>query len=256
MPNRTVASILSLLTACAIAVTPNVLRAQTETATSGFSLGAAVIAGSSVYDGADANLRIFPDLSYKNGPWDIGMSQGVSYSFNHTSDNPISISLRPNFAPYSETDAPVLVGLKRDMTLDAVLGTKLNIARGTNISVKIGTEVTGKYDGHYLDVALSQFIPLFGRPMIFELGAKTLDQNRSNYAYGVTQAEATATRPAYDTGTTTTPYLGASTFFQLSDKLSGFVRLNVDILPKSIKNSPLVSGQQSVTLLSGLSYAF
>lgn len=215
-----------------------------------------MIAGSSVYDGADATVRVVPDLSYKNGPWDIGVSQGVSYTINHRSDHPISISLRPNFAPYSKTDAPVLAGITRDMTLDAVVGTKLNIARGTNISVKLGTEVTGKYDGHYLDVAVSQFIPLFGRPMIFELGAKTMDQNRSNYVYGVTQAEATGTRPAYDTGTTTTPYLGVSTFFQLSEKTSGFVRVNVDILPKSIKNSPLVSQDHSVTMLAGLSYAF
>ena len=66
------------------------------------------------------------------------------------------------------------------MSADVVVATKFNLLRGTDINVKLGTELTGKYNGHMADVSLSQFIPLFGRPVIITGGARIYESKRSN----------------------------------------------------------------------------
>lgn len=222
----------------------------------GLSVGAVIMSSNSIYAGADSVARVYPNVSYKSGPLEIGLADGIKYSFDNILAEPVTINLRPNFGPYSDDDSAELAGMKRDMTADIVIGTKFELMRGTHINVKLGTEVTGKFNGHMADVSLSQFIPLFGKPVVIQGGARLYDSKRSNYFYGVYAAEQTNTRAAYSMDTTVTPYLSASTFFSITERTDGFIRFNMDFTPDNVLNSPIVTRKTNASVLAGIAYRF
>lgn len=222
----------------------------------GFSVGAVLMASNSIYQGADSVARVYPNISYKSGPLEIGLAEGIKYSFDDILAAPVSVSLRPNFGPYSDDSSAALTGMNRDMTADILISTQIELMRGTNINVKLGTEVTGKFNGHLADISLSQFVPLFGKPVIIAGGAKIYDSKRSDYFYGVYASEQTDTRAAYSMDTTITPYVGVSTFFNISERTNGFVRFNMDFTPDEVLNSPIVSEKRGASILAGIAYQF
>ena len=222
----------------------------------GFSVGTVIMSSNSIYEGVKTATRVYPNISYKSGPLELDLAQGITYSFDNILEDPVRISLRPSFRPYSDNDSAALAGMNRDMSADVVVATKFNLLRGTDINVKLGTELTGKYNGHMADVSLSQFIPLFGRPFIIEGGARIYDSKRSNYFYGVYASEQTASRAAYSMDTTITPYVSVSTFFSISERVSGFASFNMGFLPDEIENSPIVSESRGSSLLAGVAYKF
>jgi len=64
------------------------------------------------------------------------------------------------------------------------------------------------------------------------------------------------TRAAYAMDTTITPYVGVSTFFNISERTNGFVRFNMDFTPDEVLNSPIVSEKRGASILAGIAYQF
>ena len=223
----------------------------------GLSVGAFLMSGNSIYKGVDSVTRFYPSIEYRKGPWDIGLANGIKYSFFDNEKFEFDLQLSPSFGPYDSGDSSSLSGMSRQATADFSLGSKYEITSGTKLNLRAGMEVTREYDGTFLNVSINQFIyPLFGNPVFADFGIKRYDAKKSKYFYGIYDSEVISGRQAYSPGATITPYVGVNTFFPITERISGFVRLNMDFLPSDIKNSPIVSDSTSALMLVGVTTTF
>ena len=223
----------------------------------GLSIGAFVMSGNSIYQGVDNVFRVYPSIEYRKGPWELGLANGLKYKVLDAEKFELDVQLSPSFGPYDSGDSSSLSGMSRDATADFSFGSKYQIAKGTNLNLRAGMEVTREYDGTFVNVSVNQFIfPFLGNPVFADVGVKRYDAKKSKYLYGVYDSEVISGRAAYSPGATMTPYLGINSFFPITERISGFVRLNMDVLPSKVKDSPIVSKSTSVLALLGVSTTF
>ena len=223
----------------------------------GLSIGAFVMSGNSIYQGVDNVFRVYPSIEYRKGPWELGLANGLKYKVRDGDKIELDMQLSPSFGPYDSGDSSSLSGMNRDATADFSLGSKYQITSGTNLNLRAGMEVTREHDGTFVNVSVNQFIfPLLGSPVFADVGVKRYDAKKSKYLYGVYDSEVISGRAAYSPGATMTPYLGINSFFPITERISGFVRLNMDFLPSKVKDSPIVSESSSISALFGVSTTF
>jgi hypothetical protein len=122
--------------------------------------------------------------------------------------------------------------------------------------LKGGETDLGEHGGSLLDLAVSQFFPIGGQPVIFSLGTKRHDSKLAHYKYGVTAAEANTDRAVYAPGATNVTYLSVNTFYDLSRSVSAFVNVTATFLPSEATRSPIVSKSETVNAIVGLAYRF
>lgn len=221
-----------------------------------FSVGAAYISGGSVYSGASSASRFAPSISYESDSYKISMQDGLAYKVLDNEGFKLSAALSPTFAPYDSTDSVALAGMTRKMTIDAKLSGAVDVVRGTTLKASYSTELTNEHGGSLLDLAVSQFFPIGGQPIIFSLGTKRHDSKLADYKYGVTAAEANADRAVYAPGATNVTYLSVNTFYDLSRSVSAFVNVTATFLPSEATRSPIVSKSETVNAIVGLAYRF
>ena len=221
-----------------------------------FSFGIAYTSGASVYVGSKSKSRLVPYLSYESEKIRINLQEGLTYKTLKRPNYSLDVSFAPNFRPYKSVDSVALSEMRRDMTLDGSVSASYEIARGLDAKLETGTELTKKFNGQKVDLSLSQFIPLFGIPVIFKGGATWYDKNRAQYFYGVYENEATVERPTYDVGSIVIPYLSVNAFYSLKGNMTIFANLNTKIFPLKISNSPIVDTTSSLGMVVGIGYTF
>ena len=241
------------LCATAFGMVGNTTFAQDE---KNFSVGAAYISGGSVYSGVSSVSRFAPSLSYESETYKISMQDGLAYKVLDNEGFKLTAALSPTFAPYDSTDSVALAGMTRKMTIDAKLSGAFDIVRGTTLKVSYSTELTSEHDGNLLDLAVSQFFPIGGQPVIFSLGTKRHDSKLAHYKYGVKDVEAIVNRAAYAPGATNVTYLSVNTFYDISRSVSAFANVTATFLPNAATRSPIVSKSETVTAIAGLAYRF
>ena len=224
--------------------------------TNNFYVGAAYISGGNVYAGASSASRFAPSISYESDSYKISIQDGVAYKVLDNEGFKLSGALSPTFAPYDSTDSAALADMTRKMTIDAKLSGAVDVVRGTTLKASYSTELTNEHGGGLLDLAVSQFFPIGGQPVIFSLGTKRHDSKLANYKYGVTAAEANADRAVYAPGATNVTYLSVNTFYDLSHSVSAFVNVTATFLPSEATRSPIVSKSETVNAIVGLAYRF
>jgi len=184
------------------------------------------------------------------------MEDGLAYKVLDNEGFKLSAALSPTFAPYDSTDSAALSDMIRKMTIDAKLSGAFDIVRGTTLKVSYSTELTSEHGGSLLDLAISQFFPIGGQPVIFSLGTKRHDSKLAHYKYGVKDVEATANRAAYTPGAINVTYLSVNTFYDVSRTVSAFANVTATFLPSEATRSPIVSKSETVTAVVGLAYRF
>jgi outer membrane protein len=221
-----------------------------------FSVGAAYISGGSVYSGVSSASRFAPSISYESDSYKISVQDGLAYKVLDNEGFKLSAALSPTFAPYDSTDSVALAGMTRKMTIDAKLSGAVDVVRGTTLKASYSTELTNEHGGSLLDLAVSQFFPIGGQPVIFSLGTKRHDSKLAHYKYGVKDTEATASRVVYAPGATNLTYLSVNAFYDLSRTVSAFANVTANFLPNEATRSPIVSKSETVTAMIGLAYRF
>ena len=241
------------LCAAVVGVIGNITFAQDV---KNFSIGAAYISGSSVYSGVSSVSRFAPSISYESETYKISIQDGLAYKVLDNEGLKLSAALSPSFAPYDSKDSAALSGMTRKMTFDAKLSGAVDIVRGTTFKVSYSTELTSEHDGSLLDLAISQFFPIGGQPVIFSLGTKRHDSKLAHYKYGVKDTEATASRAVYSPGATNLTYVSVNTFYDISRSVSAFANVTANFLPNEATRSPIVAKSETVTAIIGLAYHF
>tara|TARA_B110000285_G_C15121581_1_gene617493 strand:- start:754 stop:1503 length:750 start_codon:yes stop_codon:yes gene_type:complete len=221
-----------------------------------YSIGMAYVGGDSIYSNVKSTSAVMPSISYKSDTLSISFQEGFAYNFFDVGKTAVSASITPKFRPYKSSDSPNLTGMTRDMYVDGSLKASYEVSRGLTAKLKLETELTNKFNGHSLDISISQFIPIFGQPLILQTGAKWYDTKRTNYLYGVNASEVTAQRAEYTPGSALLPYISASTFYSLTNQTSLFANVNINLLPRNVVDSLIVDRNSVVLTVLGLNYSF
>lgn len=221
----------------------------------GLSLGGIGIVSGSPYLGEGADFQAFPSVIYRFDRFTIG-PLGLSYRALETERSELDLFVEPRFFALTDISADELVGIDREITADVGLAYTYNILRATDIEATFRQEITGEHDGQEVDLRVSQGVRPLGFPIGVFGGVEWRSDNLSNYLYGVFEDEAIAGRPAFDTGDTFTPYLGASGFVPLSENLSLFGNLRVEFLEDDITDSPIIENDTVVSATFGVTFNF
>lgn len=241
--------ILAPLAAAAVAATPALAQ------DTGWSAGLIGIASPSIYAGADTDLRLVPNVTFRGDGFAVGTG-GLSFTLFGDRESGIDLVLTPRFAPYDSSDSAALAGMERDFTADAGLAFRAGFASGTRFDGRILQEVTGEHDGQEVDLRLSQSLLDAGLPVEVFGGVTWQSAELSAFLYGVRAAEAVAGRPAYAPGETVTPYLGVGTRFPVGEAASVFGAVQARFLDDAITASPIVSEDRALSATLGVSFSF
>lgn len=82
------------------------------------------------------------------------------------------------------------------------------------------------------------------------------DADLTRYYYGVSDAEATPERPAYEPGEAVNVIYGVNTAYHFTDKVFAFGNIMFEGLDSSIANSPIVRSNNAATAFVGATYLF
>jgi outer membrane protein len=220
------------------------------------SIGLAYIGSDSIYANVPFKSAVMPAISYMSDTLNISFQQGAAYKFINDETLAISAAIIPRFRPYKSTDSADLSGMTRDMYFDGALNVSYKISRGLSTQFKLGTELTNKFNGNFLDLSLSQFIPMAGQPIILKAGATWYSSARANYLYGVNASEANGQRTEYVPQSVLLPYISVNKIYSLTKQTSLFANVDIKFLPSKVVDSPIINGNTSVSSVVGLNYSF
>ena len=223
---------------------------------SNFSVGLVAVSGSSIYSNDKTRSAFMPSFSYNSEKILVSFEKGLSYKFFDDGKVSLAASLRPNLRPYKSSYSTNLSGMERSNFYDGVLNVSYELSRGLKAKLAIGKELTTEHNGNTADLALSQFFPIYGQPIILTAGAKWYDRKRANYFYGVNPSEVSDLRTQYEPGSATLPYLSINTFRPINERVNLFANVNFNFFPSNVVNSPIVERKSSASVVIGLNYGF
>ena len=252
---------ISAITYLAISLLTLSVGASLADEKSNFTVGLAVVGGSSIYSNVASKAVVMPFINYKSEKIEISVQNCLSYKLFDDGKFAIRASIAPRFSPYKSSSSLDLSGMKREMFYDSNLNISYIVSRGLTAKLGISGEVSNEFNGNAADLSFSQFIPISGQPFIITAGAKWFDASRANYYYGVNPSEVrdagmSGGRDLYAPGSATLPYVSLSTFFTVAENTSLFANIGMNFLPTNIVDSPIIGQSSSTSTLVGLNYKF
>ncbi|MFZ6750127.1 MipA/OmpV family protein [Undibacterium sp. Ren11W] len=154
-------------------------------------------------------------------------------------------------------DAPALAGMiKRKWQFEAGLGANI-ITPYALISTRFASDITGNTHGQ--EALLWADFPIHKDRLLVMPGFGVMKRNSklANYYFGgISAAEATPTRPQYDTGSTWSPMVALVSSYRYNKNWLAMVTLNIEHFDKNIANSPIVQHANEYTFLAGVGYTW
>ncbi len=159
------------------------------------------------------------------------------------------------FGNLDPDDDPFLHGMeKRKGQFEAGFGADL-ITPYALWSVRATTDVTGTSNGQ--ELMLWANFPIIRGPLLLMPGAGVMlrSHNLANYYFGgVSQDEARADRPAWNTGTTLSPMVSLIGSYRFSANWIGGFGINYERYDDDIADSPIVQHQGELYAGFGVGY--
>lgn len=220
----------------------------------GWVLGGALIGGQARYQHQDDALLPIPGALYFG---DDLMYLGDRARYYLTREGGLSTYAfgRMRFGNLDPDDAPFLGGMhKRKGEFEAGLGADL-ITPYALLSMRATTDVTGTSNGQ--EVMLWANFPIIRGPLLLMPGAGVMlrSHNLANYYFGgVSQEEARAGRPAWNTGTTLSPMVSLIGSYRFSANWIGGFGVNYERYDDDIAQSPIVQHRGELYAGMGLGY--
>jgi len=220
----------------------------------GFFVGGAAMAWSERYIGQDEGTQFFPGFVYIGDKFRY-LGDRASYTFykkNHVSFDLVG---RYRFGNLSPDDSIYLAGMnERKGQVELGLGvnalTKVGLFSG-----KVSTDASNRSKGS--QAAATWHIPYYRNNLLImpSVGISWYDSKTSNYYFGgVSVAESTLTRPAYDTGSNTSVNLMLTVAYRINPKwiVAGGVLQNR--YSSGISNSPIIADDNEVNYFLAAAY--
>lgn len=222
-----------------------------------FGIGAGVIGRGSPYVGSDTNvLRPIPTITY-NGERLQWLGPNVQYGFAGTGRWRLAVSASYRIGVYEENDSPALAGLgDRDSTLMAGLGLRYEAPGGVNLSLRYEHDVLDRSGGGAATARVSKSLQAGRFRIAPNLQANWLSADLTNYDFGVSPEAVTATRPAYNTGSSISYEAGFGSFIELTENWRITLSVSTEFLPDEIADSPIVAANRVTKGFAAITYVF
>ena len=143
--------------------------------------------------------------------------------------------------------------------LDLVLLGEIVVSREADwgeLELSLAADISGKHDGYLAGLSFS--IPLEAGPLQIEpkAGIKWHSAAVNRYYYGVSAADALATRPRYEPDSGVTTELGATVTYPFADRHALQLEAGTEIFPGAVTDSPIVERDSRVRFGIGYIYRF
>ncbi|WMY76562.1 MipA/OmpV family protein [Buttiauxella selenatireducens] len=222
----------------------------------GFVVGAAGLGGQARYQGQDNSTYLIPGGLYF-GDQLMYLGDRARYYF-HLDDNVALYGYgRYRFGNLDPSDADSLHGMhKRKGELEAGVGGTI-ITPYALLSARFATDITGRSNGQEL-LLWADFPIIKGNLLVMPgMGMMIRSDKMANYYFGgVSSAEATPQRQAWDTGTTFSPMAAVVTSYRFSPHWMGLFAANYELYDKSIADSPIVQHNGELYVIAGVGYTW
>jgi len=224
------------------------------------TIGAGAYTQSKPYKGADNLLLPSPVIFFDNGLLYARWSRFGVYFLGEKKEDyawGFSLTVQPRTLGYKASDAAYLQGMdERKSTFEGGLAFSASYKKTKYIEVMLLGDMLKCYNSWILRTEIGDQYKL-GK-FSFYPSLTLLYQPRKfvDYYYGVKSSEATASRSQYSPESGWE--YGAQTYikYPLTKKLSAFLNLRYDILPKSAQDSPLTDKNYIYSGLASLIYTF
>lgn len=225
-----------------------------DTPTSHWALGLGVGAARKPYAGSDTETHVRPLLMYQN---DWVSITGLGGSLKLPSYGPFQFRLSVRYGGgYKADDTAVLNGME-DRKGSLWVGPQVTWRSDVgNLSAEWLGDAMGNSKGQQMKLQFDHNFRVGGLSIRPRVGVTWLSDNYVDYYYGVTEAEATATRPAYAGQASTNPEVGVRVAYPLAPNQVISIDGSVSRFGSGITNSPLVDKSNQVSIRLGYLYRF
>ena len=235
---------------------PSFAQEQPATTAMPWAVGLGVATSQRPYAGDSSKTIPFPFVSYENDWFRIA---GLGGDVKLGAAGPVTFALRAKYGfadGYKSGDAPILNGMqdrKGSLWLGPAVQWKTDIAK---LSFEVLGDVLGKSKG--IEAKLGAEHDFRAGSFMFtpHVAAEFVDSKYVDYYYGVTAAEATANRAAYEGKSTVNLEGGLRAAFMINPANSVFADAGAKALGKGITDSPLVDRKTTASFAVGYIYRF
>jgi MipA family protein len=244
---------------CALALLACGAWAQSKPPQNTAKIGLGLVLNDEGYKGLGFKTRPIPALQIQTQRFSL---RGTSAEFVLTNpeNTDFSVNLRADLLlqGYKESDAPIFAGMAtRKPSLLLGVGSKFATPIG-QVWLEAGVDGLGNSKGLRTEAGLGWRIDsntALGKWSLTPyVSAQYNSAKLANYYYGVTAAEATAARPAYEPGGTTNFNIGMSASTDLSPSLSLVLGARYRGYGSGIRQSPLMDSSGGFSGTASLLY--
>lgn len=221
------------------------------------SLGIGFAYSQNIYEGVGNKIKPFPLL---NLSYDDFFIQGFTAGYNTYQDANLSFAfvVQPMFGGYDADESDALAGMN-DTSYLVNTGAQLQY-RLMPFSLTLAAlhDVSGRSSGNSASAKLAAMVPLDDRRfmLIPSMTASWESSNITDYYYGVSSDEATATRPEYSPASALNTAYGLTFKYQIATHFGATLGYVLTKYARDISDSPIVSRSTSSAVLAGISYIF
>jgi MipA family protein len=221
------------------------------------SVGVGLAYFQSVYDGVDDETKVFPRINYSYERFFIkGFTMG--YTLYGSQDLAFAAVLQPQFGGYDADDSHQLNGMTDKSFLVNAGGEVMYRLKPIVAQLSVLHDMTGRTMGNQARLKLSTGIPLVDKRFIVapSVAAVWQDSKITDYYYGVSSSEATASRAEYSPGSSWYMNYSLAFMYNISQHWLAAIAYNVTQYDDEVTDSPIVGRDFVSTGTISASYIF
>jgi len=221
------------------------------------SIGIGYSYSQDIYEGIDNKTQPFPLLNLTYADFFI---KGFTAGYYAYKDDSFSFALvaKPMFGGYDADDSDALKGMD-DTSYLINTGVQAQYRLMPFVFTVSGLhDVSGHTGGNTASAKFAAMIPLDDErfALIPSISATWVSSDITQYYYGVSSSEATASRPKYDASSAINYGYGLTMKYQIAEHWGATLGYVLTQYADDISDSPIVDRKYASSVLAGVSYLF
>lgn len=219
--------------------------------------GVGIIARSSPYrDYSGGVYQVIPAITYTGERLQV---YGPNIQFGIVGSGKLRLALTGQYriGVYEEEDSPFLAGMgDRESTFLAGLAIQAELPGLFDLALGYEHDVLDNIGGGIASLRISKALQSGILRFSPQISINYLSSEISNHDFGVALDKATAERPAYETGSTTSMEAGLGLFIEITREWLFVMDVNYEMLSDEVINSPIVDKDYVVKGFAVINYVF
>ena len=219
-----------------------------------FTVGGGAFYSSGTYKTEKSEVSAFPFVAYDSDRLHLGFD-GIAYKFVNRADLEFSVRVAPGEKPNFPENKPLFAGLKRGTPVDVGFDAAFRFD-AFYVSGSAMVDVSSEHKGYHATAKVGTELALGSVGIDVGAGVRLRDGKLNNFLYGVSAAEANASRAAYSVGSTAEPFVDMTLSYAVSESVALIGSMEYQFVDKKVQNSPLTNNKDSYGVGLGLIYSF